>query len=276
MLRFIGLPLPRQSPAISTSLKRVDFIHWNLRNPLLSEVSRRHASELQRPTKSGTFLGRHRLGQADLPLASGYPERLLIYHAGTGKTVFVGCLKLTTIFLFSFSCLFVAPSLYYAPDTPNWTPALGQSCSFSTREGSVGLTMVVAIAGGAVPMVFVAYTTTPFVSYVHLRLPIFARRSREQLFRWARNIPSNTEIDLTTIRSFGRPRVSRMQISELQTTSARLGVANLARRPRISETETLRPWWRVKPQGLFYVRNDTTRSRKPSLWQKVLEVVKGP
>lgn len=273
MLRLQGLPLPRQSSAICTSFKRVDFVYGTYRNFVLSNIYRRHVSVIQRPTKSGTFLSRNRLGQAGLPLTSGYPERLLIYHAGTGKTVFVGCLKLTTIFLFSFSCLFVAPSLYYAPDVPNWAPALGQSRSFGTREGS-WVNRVVAIAGGAVPMVFVAYTTTPFVSYVHLRLPIFARKSREQLFRWARNIPPNTEIDLTTIRSFGRPRVSRMQISDLQATSARLGVANLARRPRISKTETPRPWWRGKPQGLFYVGNDTARSREPSLWQKVLEVVK--
>lgn len=270
----MGLPLPRQPPAISASLKRVDFILGNLRKSVLSRISRRHASELQRPTKSGKFLGRHRLGQAGLPLVSGYPERLLIYHAGTGKTVFVGCLKLTTIFLFSFSCLFVAPSLYYAPDIPNWAPALGQSCSFSTREVSVGLMMVVAIAGGAVPMLFVAYTTMPFVSYVHLRLPIFARKSREQLFRWARNIPPSTEIDLTTIRSFGRPRVSRMKLSDLRTTSARLGVANLARKVQNSVSETQRPWWRGKPQDLFYVGNESAGSREPSLWQRTLETVK--
>ena len=125
-------------------------------------------------------------------------------------------------------------------------------------------------------MVFVAYTTTPFVSYAHLRLPVFARQSREQLFKWARKIPPSTEIDLTTIRSFGRPRVSRMKISDLRTTSARLGVANLARRPQSSGTETKRPSWRGKPQGLFYIGNDDGKSREPSLLQRILEVVKSP
>lgn len=125
-------------------------------------------------------------------------------------------------------------------------------------------------------MVFVAYTTTPFVSYVHLRLPVFARQSREKLFRWARNIPPSTEIDLTTIRSFGRPRVSRMKLSDLRATSARLGVANLARRFQSSGNETKRPWWMGKPQELFYIGNDHGKSRDPSLLQRVLEVVKDP
>lgn len=30
-----------------------------------------------------------------------YPERLLIFHAGTGRTVFLGCLKVITIFVFA-------------------------------------------------------------------------------------------------------------------------------------------------------------------------------
>ena len=93
---------------------------------------------------SGLALGIHQDGQAQLPGRTNqasiflwlnimnlttqiaYPERVLIYNAGTGKTVFIGCLKLTTILLFSFSCLIVAPSFYKAPDYPNWTAAAGQ------------------------------------------------------------------------------------------------------------------------------------------------------
>lgn len=134
MLRFIGTWLPRQSSAVSVPLKRVDFLHRSLTTSLLHKVSRRFASELQRPTKSGKFRRRTLLWQGRLPQPLGYPGRLLIYHAGTGKTVFIGCLKLTTIFLFSFSCLVLAPSLYYAPDRPNWAAVLGQSCSLSGRK----------------------------------------------------------------------------------------------------------------------------------------------
>lgn len=48
-----------------------------------------------------------------------YPERLVIYHAGTGKTTFLACLKLTTIFTFAFFGLVATPG-YLAADEPLW------------------------------------------------------------------------------------------------------------------------------------------------------------
>ncbi len=55
------------------------------------------------------------------------PERLLIFHAGTGRTVFVGALKVTTIFLFSATLLFIAPALYNDPEQPSWVAPMGKS-----------------------------------------------------------------------------------------------------------------------------------------------------
>ena len=55
------------------------------------------------------------------------PERLLIFHAGTGRTVFVGALKVTTIFLFSATLLFIAPALYNDPEQPSWVAPIGES-----------------------------------------------------------------------------------------------------------------------------------------------------
>ncbi len=55
-----------------------------------------------------------------------YPERLLVYHSGTGKTVFIGCLKLTTIFLFIFSTLVLAPAYIQAPEKDWFMISAGQ------------------------------------------------------------------------------------------------------------------------------------------------------
>lgn len=49
-----------------------------------------------------------------------------MYHAGTGRSVFLGCLRVTTIFIFSFFCLVVAPSHFYAEDEPKWVAAAGK------------------------------------------------------------------------------------------------------------------------------------------------------
>jgi hypothetical protein len=42
----------------------------------------------------------------------------LIYHGGTGKTIFLGMVRITTIFLFGVSCLVVAPA--FASDEFPW------------------------------------------------------------------------------------------------------------------------------------------------------------
>ena len=57
----------------------------------------------------------------------GYPERFLIYHAGTSNLVFLGCLKITTIFVFSVQYLFLIPAWFQAPDQPYWALAASQS-----------------------------------------------------------------------------------------------------------------------------------------------------
>ncbi len=54
-----------------------------------------------------------------------FPERLLIYHAGTPRTTFLACLKLTTLFTFAFFSLVVTPT-YLASDKPVWQAAGGE------------------------------------------------------------------------------------------------------------------------------------------------------
>jgi hypothetical protein len=50
----------------------------------------------------------------------------VIYHAGTGRTTFIACLKLTTIFVFVFFGLVVTPA-YLKSDHPVWHAGGGTS-----------------------------------------------------------------------------------------------------------------------------------------------------
>lgn len=120
-------------------------------------------------------------------------------------------------------------------------------------------------------MLYVMYFTAPFVSYVHIRLPMFARRSREQLLRWAESMSPTTEIDLTTMRSYGRPRVSRILLRDLRKTKASLGIANLTRVQSSSQAGSKRPRWMSKPPTHFYVGNERGKSREASVWRKAFE-----
>ena len=126
---------------------------------------------------------------------------------------------------------------------------------------------------------YVIYHASPFVAYIHIKLPIFARRSREQLLRWAQNIPSNTEIEMTTIKSYGSLRTTRMPISELRPIKARFGIQNLARVPRSMDRTGIgskRPWWAPKEQTLFFVGNERRKSVETAVWQKALKQIEAP
>ena len=59
-----------------------------------------------------------------LTLTLELPERLIIYHAGTGRTTFMAMLKITTLFMGAFFCFIVAPS-YIKAGKPEWSTASG-------------------------------------------------------------------------------------------------------------------------------------------------------
>lgn len=115
-------------------------------------------------------------------------------------------------------------------------------------------------------MLFVAYTTAPFVTYAHINLPTFALRSREQLMKWVQRLPQNTEVQLTTMRISGLPRVSIVALSELRKSNGRLGVANLVKIPS-SIPRPSRPWWKSEDPCLFYVSTERLKSQPAALWR---------
>ncbi|KAF7856044.1 hypothetical protein EAF04_010000 [Stromatinia cepivora] len=182
-----------------------------------------------------------------------YPERLLIYHSGTGRTVFLGCLKVTTIFIFVFFTLVVAPAHYYAEDEPQWVaPAV--------------------LLSGAVPMIFVAYITSPFVNYIHLKLPNFVRNSRDLLMRYSKNTPKDAQVDITTMNFVGKPRVTRLGISELEAVKQRFGVGNFSRDTK--KIDATRKWWMPKAVRLFGVHGGTGRVREGEAWENIAKKIR--
>jgi len=181
-----------------------------------------------------------------------YPERLIIYHAGTGRTVFLGCLKVTTIFIFSFFCLVIAPTHFYAEEQPKWI------------AGAVMLS-------GIIPMVSVAYISGPFVNYIHLRLPAFALGSREMLLRYSKMLPKDAEIDITTMNFIGKPRVTRMKVADLYPVKQRLGMANYARDTTKINAERL--WWMGKAVRQFGVHSGRSKVMGGEIWRNVESVL---
>lgn len=121
-------------------------------------------------------------------------------------------------------------------------------------------------------MFIVMYTTAPFVAYVHLKIPRFARRSKEGLLRWASRIPGDTELDLTTMRAYGKLRVSRLLVKDLTHIRSGTSIANFSRvLPASLDVRTNRRWWMLKPMREFYVGPERRTGRDISVWQEVMK-----
>ncbi|KAM3519135.1 hypothetical protein NHJ13051_007722 [Beauveria bassiana] len=156
--------------------------------------------------------------QADATLAAAkstkatyeIPERLLIYHAGTGRTTFLAMLKVTTLFIGAFFCFVAVPS-YISADKP------------------VSETVKIALCG-VIPFFFVTYTTAPFVTHLYIHLPVSARTSRAALERFVRAaLPPSARLTATTMSAIGKPRYSTLCAGDLRPVRRRFGLVNYAR-----------------------------------------------
>ncbi|KAI1802883.1 hypothetical protein F4811DRAFT_368225 [Daldinia bambusicola] len=179
-----------------------------------------------------------------------YPEKLCIYHAGTPRITFLACLKISTLFIFVFFGFVVSPAYF-------------------DQEG-LSPTVLRTTLSAIVPMVFVAYTTSPFVSFVHMRLPSVARQSEDMLRRFARAIPADAELDITTMSFIAKPRVSRVKVSELFPVSRRFGIVNLAR--DTAAENAARPWYRFRAVGQFNAQFNTA-NRAPWVWENIMAAI---
>jgi hypothetical protein len=112
---------------------------------------------------------------------------------------------------------------------------------------------MVVFLSGITPFLVFLTLSSPFVCYMHLRLPAFARQSRELLVRYSKNLPKTAEVDITTMNLIGRPRVSRIKLSELHPHKQSIfnGYANYAR--DTTEVNAKRPWWMGKAVRLFSI-----------------------
>ncbi|KAK4218841.1 hypothetical protein QBC37DRAFT_437121 [Rhypophila decipiens] len=182
-----------------------------------------------------------------------YPERLIIYHAGTGKIVFLASLKLTTIFSFALFDLWAFPT-------------------FVSGGASIYQSLGIALCG-LIPLTYVAYTTTPYVTTIHMYIPQFARVSAANLERFAKGVPPATKLEISTLSFIGKPRTSTLTVGDLKPTRKRWGMVNYERDTTAANAE--RKWWRFRAVGEFNIQGVTEKKlpRSGWVWRIVNEVV---
>lgn len=122
---------------------------------------------------------------------------------------------------------------------------------------------------GTVPYLFVRYITKPFVAYIHLQLPPFARQSRDILLRYVNNLPPNATLTVTMLNAIGRPRQMIFPVKQLSPCSTPLGVANYARDTKLINANL--PWWvPFRAQNKFLIQDGgDTLSREKGIWRAI-------
>ncbi|KAI0434942.1 hypothetical protein F5Y09DRAFT_327891 [Xylaria sp. FL1042] len=179
------------------------------------------------------------------------PPKFCVYHASTFKMIFVGWLKMSTLFTFAFFSFVVIPARY-------------------KKEGlspTVARTALCAVT----PLVLVAYISSPFVSSIFVRLPPFARQSAATAQRYLANIPMEAELEITTMNFIARPRTSVVRLSELAPVNRRFGIVNVAR--GTAAENAARKWYMSRAVGNFYVPKATKSSNDRGwdlLWNKAM------
>lgn len=177
---------------------------------------------------------RHADSRAELP------EKLVIYHAGTGAMTFLSMVKITSLFVGVFFIVLVAPSYMKADKPPKDVAAV--------------------TLFGLIPVLFVLYTGAPFVTHIYIHLPPAARASRAVLERWVRALPPTAELTITTMSAIGKPRYSIMQAADLVPARRRLGVVNYVRDTQAENAQ--RKWYNFRAVGQFFIRDQSTRKAR--------------
>lgn len=177
-----------------------------------------------------------------------YPEQLLIYHAGTGKIVFLAFVRLTGMLLAIYGWFYIFPAHYFSPIASTW-------------EG------VAYGIGFMSPVVLSVYAMPPFITFVHLHLPVWARHSQERLLKYANSLPSTAQLDITTLKWIWS-RVTRLRAGELSVSS---GAPMIMRRTVPQEVLEAKTWYAYTPIKKFTVAGTSAKGLKePEAWNGVL------
>lgn len=181
-----------------------------------------------------------------------FPQRLVIYHAGTGKNTFLAIIKVTALLVFIVYGFLLTPS-YIMNAAP--------------LDSTLGVLLC-----GTVPLLVVTWTASPFVTAIHLHLPPFARKSSDMLRRFAASVPPTTRLDIVTQSIIGKPRISSMTVGDLKPTNKRFGMVNYERDTAQPNKE--RKWYHFRAIGNFNVQHGNEGNLKNGwVWPEVAKTI---
>ena len=142
------------------------------------------------------------------------------------------------------------------------------------------------LLGSWLPATLMFLAFAPHVHQIHVRLPLVARRSHEELMRWANNVPRKTVISISMIRLKPWPTVQNAaweDLSRLPFSFTRL--TNLELKPPDHDkylAQKKGSWWARLIEGMarrvlgrFYVNRTQGKDRSavPGVWDRMWEQI---
>lgn len=127
--------------------------------------------------------------------------------------------------------------------------------------------------GSALPLIFVSYTAAPYVNFIHLELPLWARRSSMEAVQYAKQLPPTAKLFINTNGPSLVPRQTELRLGDLIPDRALLRPVSF----RNKHPVPLR-WWQGKTLQQFYTA-DKIAGGKPSskyypwLWEHVYKQI---
>lgn len=187
-----------------------------------------------------------------------YPELINVHNAGKLPTITLGFTRIASIVVFAYGFLWLSPGVYFQGAPWYWIP----------------LVMI----GSAVPMVTTGLVWGRFVTHVNVALPSLARRSKEDLMRFASNPPPCTQVQLKFWRFRPWAHTRKIQFSELrrlQPSWIRWSNLELAHPDyqTVEKTHPLSSRFAKAMVGRFMVGSSVIRDRSevPGVWERMLE-----
>jgi hypothetical protein len=131
--------------------------------------------------------------------------------------------------------------------------------------------LLIVMLSGIVPVAFVAYITSPFVANIHLRLPMFARYSREMVVRYSQALPKDAKLEITTVNFIGMPRVTLVKVADLHPAKERFGMVNYVRNTK--DMNTKRPWWMGRAVRQFGIHGGVRIPQGREVWENIARTI---
>jgi hypothetical protein len=80
-------------------------------------------------------------------------------------------------------------------------------------------------------------SSPPYVTHIYTTLPTWATANKSNLFSYLSRLPKDATLEMATIRWFGRPKLTKVSVGDLEFKRARMGCVNTISRARLGDKE---------------------------------------